>query len=187
MNPEPGDVTKILAEIRRGSPDAHDRLVALVYRELRRIAAAHMRRESPTHSLQPTALVHEAYMRLVKATRIEWQDRAHFFSVASNLMRRILVEHARSNHADKRGGDAEIVWLDEELMQSPARALELCALDDALKGLAEVEQRPAKIVEMRFFAGMSEEEIGEVLGISARTVKRDWRMARAWLLHELRG
>lgn len=185
MDRKQGEVTEILRELRRGSLDAHDRLVPLVYRELRRIAAAHMRRESAAHSLQPTALVHEAYLRLIKVTQVDWQDRAHFFSVASTLMRRILVDYARANRAHKRGGDEKTLWLDEELMPSPGRAPEIVAVDDALNKLAKVEGRPAKIIEMRFFAGMTEEEIADVLGISTRTVKRDWRMAKAWLFHEL--
>jgi RNA polymerase sigma factor (TIGR02999 family) len=176
----------MLAQIRNGSPEAYNRLVPLVYRELRRIAKVHMSRESATHSLQPTALVHEAYLRLVNATEIDWQDRAHFFSVASVLMRRILVDYSRTRHARKRGGNEPMLALDDEVMPSLGRPSEICALDDALNRLAEIGERPAKIVEMRFFAGMTEEEIANVLGISSRTVKRDWRMARAWLFNELK-
>jgi RNA polymerase sigma factor (TIGR02999 family) len=174
-----------LHEVRKGNREAQDRLVPLVYRELRRIAGAHLRRESPGHSLQPTALVHEAYMRLIDITRIDWQDRAHFFSVASTLMRRILVYHARANRARKRGGGEDTLALDEALMPSPGRAPEIIALDDALNQLAQLDERQAKIVEMRFFAGMSEEETGDVLGISVSTVKRDWKVAKAWLYKEL--
>ena len=186
MSPDRGEITEMLAQIRHGSPDAYDRLVPLVYRELRRIAGAHMKRESATHSLQPTALVHEAYLRLVNVTQVEWQDRAHFFSVASTLMRRILVDYSRARRARKRGSKDQILSLDEELIPSTCRPSEICDLDEALTRLAEIGQRPAKIVEMRFFAGMTEEEIGNVLGISARTVKRDWRMAKAWLFSELK-
>jgi RNA polymerase sigma factor (TIGR02999 family) len=182
---QPGEVTQILHEFRLGNRDAHDRLVPLVYRELRRIAGTHLRRESATHSLQPTALVHEAYMRLIDITQIEWQDRAHFFSVASTLMRRILVDHARANRARKRGGGEDTLCLNEALLPSPGRAPEILALDDALNELANLDERQAKIVEMRFFAGMTEEETGDVLGISVRTVKRDWRVAKAWLYKEL--
>jgi RNA polymerase sigma factor (TIGR02999 family) len=186
VNKEQGEVTQMLLEFRRGSREAQDRLIPLVYRELRRIARAHMRRESATHSLQATALVHEAYLRLVDITQVEWRDRAHFFSVASMLMRRILVEHSRANRARKRGGGENTLWLDEALIPSPSRAPEIVAVDDALNKLAQFDERQAKIVEMRFFAGMTEEEIGDVLGISVRTVKRDWRIAKAWLFNELR-
>jgi RNA polymerase sigma factor (TIGR02999 family) len=185
VNPSPGDVTQILHEVRKGNREAQDWLVPLVYRELRRIAGAHLRRESPAHSLQPTALVHEAYMRLIDITRIDWQDRAHFFSVASTLMRRILVDHARANRARKRGGGEDTLVLDEALMPSAGRAPEIIALDDALNQLAQFDERQAKIVEMRFFAGMTEEETGDVLGISVSTVKRDWKVAKAWLYKEL--
>jgi len=181
----PGEVTQILHEFRQGNRDAQDRLIPLVYRELRRIARAHLRGEAATHSLQPTALVHEAYLRLVGINQIDWHDRAHFFSVASVLMRRILVEHSRANRARKRGGGEDTLWLDEALMPSPGRTPEIIALDDALNQLAKLDQRQAKIVEMRFFAGMTEEETGDVLGISVRTVKRDWRVAKAWLYKEL--
>jgi RNA polymerase sigma factor (TIGR02999 family) len=122
---------------------------------------------------------------LVDITQVHWQDRAHFFSVASTLMRRILVDHSRANRARKRGGGEDTLWLDEALMPSPGRAPEIVALDDALNELAQFDERQAKIVEMRFFAGMTEEETGDVLGISVRTVKRDWRMAKAWLFREL--
>lgn len=185
MRTEPGEVTQLLLEFKRGTLEAPDRLVPLIYKELRRIASAHLRRESRTHSLQPTALVHEAYLRLVDITQVQWQDRAHFFSVASTIMRRILVDHARANRARKRGGGEDTLWLDEASMPSPGRAPELVSLNDALDRLAQFDQRQAKIVEMRFFAGMTEEETGEVLGVSVRTVKRDWRMAKAWLFHEL--
>jgi RNA polymerase sigma factor (TIGR02999 family) len=182
-----GEITQILLEFRHGSREAQDRLVLLVYRELRRIASAHLRHESATHSLQPTALVHEAYLRLVDIRQVEWQDRAHFFSVASTLMRRVLVEHARAKRARKRGGGEDTLWFDEASMPSPGRSPEIVALDDALNHLARLDERQAKIVEMRFFGGMTEEEIGEILGISVRTVKRDWRMAKAWLFKELSG
>ena len=181
----PGDVTQILLEFKKGSKDAQDQLIPLVYKELRRIAGAHLRREAANHSLQPTALVHEAYLRLVGITEIDWQSRAHFFSVASTVMRRILVDHARANRAGKRGGGEDTILLDEGLVPSASRAPEILALDDALQQLALLDERQAKIVEMRFFAGMTEEETGNVLGISARTVKRDWRIAKAWLFKEL--
>lgn len=187
MNNVPGEVTQMLLDVKQGGREAQDRLIPLVYRELRRVAGAHLRRESSSHSLQPTALVHEAYLRLIDITRIEWQDRAHFFSVASTVMRRILVEHARASQAHKRGGGQDALCLDEAAVPSPGRGPEIVALDDALNELAMLDERQAKIVEMRFFAGMTEEETGEVLGVSARTVKRDWRLARAWLYKELKN
>jgi RNA polymerase sigma factor (TIGR02999 family) len=181
----PGEVTQILREFKDGSREAHDRLIPLVYRELRRIARAHLRRESAHHSLQPTALVHEAYLRLIDIDRIDWQSRAHFFAVASTLMRRILVDHARANRAGKRGGGADTLYLEDALLPTPGRAPEILALDDALNQLALLDERQAKIVEMRFFAGMSEQETGDVLRISVSSVKRDWRVAKAWLFKEL--
>lgn len=185
MNPAPGEVTQILRELRQGNRGAQDRLIPLVYRELRRIAGAHLRREPDTHTLQPTALVHEAYMRLVDITQVDWQGRTHFFSVASTLMRRILVEHARANRTHKRGGGEDTLYVSDALLPSPGRAPEILALDDALNLLARLDERQAKIVEMRFFGGMTEQETGDVLGISVRTVKRDWRVAKAWLFKEL--
>jgi RNA polymerase sigma factor (TIGR02999 family) len=181
----PGEITQILREVRSGSREANDRLIPLVYRELRRIASAHLRRESADSTLQPTALVHEAYLRLIDIDRMDWQDRSHFFSVASTLMRRILVDHARASRAGKRGGGTDTILIEEAFLPSPGRAPEILALDDALEHLARLDERQAKIVEMRFFGGMTEEETGNVLGISARTVKRDWRMAKAWLYKEL--
>jgi RNA polymerase sigma factor (TIGR02999 family) len=185
MGTDPGEVTQILLEFRQGNRDAQDRLIPLVYRELRRIAGAHLRRETAEHSLQPTALVHEAYLRLIDIRQVEWQDRAHFFSIASTLMRRILVDHARARGANKRGSGSETLELDENLLSAPGRSPEILALDDALTQLATLDQRQAKIVELRFIVGLTEEEIAEVLGMSVRTVKRDWRFAKAWLYKEL--
>ena len=185
MDRESGDVTKVLQGLRRGSPEAYDLLIPLVYRELRRIAGAHMRREFAPHALQPTALVHEAYLRLIEVTKVEWQDRAHFYSVASTIMRRILVDNARGRRSQKRGDTGQALSFDGETIPSPSSSPEICDLDDALNRLAVVNHRGAKVVEMRFFAGMTEEEIGEVLGVSARTVKREWQTARTWLFHEL--
>jgi RNA polymerase sigma factor (TIGR02999 family) len=185
VNTSPGDVTQLLLDLRLGNREANARLIPLVYQELRRIAAAHMRREHFNHSLQPTALVHEAYMRLVQISQVDWQSRAHFFCVASTEMRRILVDHARANLAQKRGGRNNTIWLDEDILAGPSKSPEVIALDDALNALAKLDDRQAKIVEMRFFAGMTEEETGEILGISVRTVKRDWRIAKAWLFKEL--
>jgi len=181
----PGEVTHLLLELRQGNKEAEGRLIPLVYRELRRIAATYLRRESPGHSLQPTALVHEAYIRLTDIKKIDWQCRSHFFAVSATLMRRILVDHARASHAEKRGNGWDAVSLNEAILPSPERASEILALDEALNKLAAFDERQAKLIELRFFAGMSEDEVGRVLGISARTVKRDWRIARAWLIKEL--
>jgi RNA polymerase sigma factor (TIGR02999 family) len=182
----PGEVTKLLRELKSGNNGAEGRLIPLVYAELRRIAAAHLHRESPGHSLQATALVHEAYLRLTTVLKkMDWQSRSHFFAVSASVMRRLLVDHARANRAGKRANGWDAVSLNEAILPSPQRAPEILALDEALTRLAALEERQAKIVELRFFAGMSEEEIGEVLGISARTVKRDWRIAKAWLYKEL--
>jgi RNA polymerase sigma factor (TIGR02999 family) len=185
VSTEPGEVTQILLEFRQGNREAQDRLIPLVYRELRRIAGSHLRRESAEHSLQPTALVHEAYMRLIDIRQVQWQDRAHFFSVSSTLMRRILVDHARARGAYKRGKGSETLVLDEALLPTPGRSPEILALDDALNQLALLNERQSKIVELRFIVGLTEEEIAEVLQISVRTVKRDWRIAKAWLFKEL--
>lgn len=185
MNANPGEITQILLQMQRGDSTAQQRLIPLVYRELRRIAGFHLKHEQAGISLQPTALVHEAYIRLVEINRVQWQSRAHFLAVASTLMRRVLVDHARSIRARKRGAGQAVMTFDEALIPSPGRAPDILALDDALHQLARLDERQAKIVEMRFFAGMSEEETGEVLGISSRTVKRDWRVAKAWLYKEL--
>jgi RNA polymerase sigma factor (TIGR02999 family) len=182
---EPGEVTRLLHELKEGHKEAEERLILLVYGELRRIAGAYLRHEAPGHSLQPTALVHEAYLRLTGLNKIDWQNRSHFFAVSATVMRRILVDHARARGARKRGDGWDVVSLNEAILPSSARAPEILALDEALTRLATLDARQAKIVELRFFAGMSEDESADVLGISARTVKRDWRVARAWLFKEL--
>jgi RNA polymerase sigma factor (TIGR02999 family) len=181
----PGEVTNLLLELKRGNKEAEGLLIPLVYKELRRIAARYLRRESPGHSLQATALVHEAYIRLIDIREVDWQSRSHFFAVSATLMRRILVDHARASQARKRGNGWDAVSLNEAILPSPERAPEILALDEALNKLASFDERQSKIVELRFFAGMSEDEAGNVLGISARTVKRDWRIAKAWLFKEL--
>jgi RNA polymerase sigma-70 factor, ECF subfamily len=185
MDKAPGDVTNLLQELKNGNKGAELKLIPLVYAELRRIAAAYLHREVAGHSLQPTALVHEAYLRLTVIKEIDWQDRSHFFAVSANVMRRLLVDHARANRAGKRGNGWDAISVNEAILPSPQRAPEILALDEAITRLAALEERQAKIVELRFFAGMNEEETGEVLGISARTVKRDWRIAKAWLYKEL--
>jgi len=185
LDSNPGDVTQLLVELKQGNRQAEERLIPLVYSELRRIAAIHLRRESPNHSFQATALVHEAYLRLTRIEKIDWQSRSHFFAVSATLMRRILVDHARANLAGKRGQGWDTVSLNDAILPSPDRAPEILALDLALLELAKLDERQAKIVEMRYFVGMNEEEIGLTLGISSRTVKRDFRVAKAFLYNQL--
>jgi RNA polymerase sigma-70 factor (ECF subfamily) len=185
MESQPGEVTQLLAQLRAGDRDAESKLMPLVYVELRRLAAYYMRGERADHTLQPTALVHEAYIRLIKLKKVDWQSRSHFFATAATAMRRILVDYARAHGAHKREGLRDAISLDEALVVSPARSSQLLALDDALDRLAKLDARKGKIVELRFFGGLSEEETGTVLGISARTVKRDWQFARAWLYNEV--
>jgi RNA polymerase sigma-70 factor, ECF subfamily len=181
------DITAILREIDGGDESAAARLMPLVYDELRRLADSYLRRERPDHTLQPTALVNEAYLRLVDQTRARLRDRSHFFAVAARQMRRVLVDHARRHHADKRGGGARRVSLDEAAEHAQAaRDLDLVALDAALNRLAELDARQARIVELRFFGGLTVEETARALGVSATTVKDDWQSARAWLRREVR-
>lgn len=167
-----------------GDQSALDRLTPIVYDELHRLARRYMKRERPGHSLQTTALVNEAYMRLVDYERMHWQDRAHFFAVSSQLMRRILVDHAR-RHNLKRGGGVQYVTLEEAIIVGGDLGPDMVALDDALNALAQIDPRKVQVVEMRFFGGLSVEETAEVLKVSTITVKRDWRAARAWLYREL--
>lgn len=180
------EVTRILREWSGGGGDAPARLMPFVYDELRQQARRFLSRERAAHTLQPTALVHEAYLRLVDQTSVSWQNRAHFYGVASSMMRRVLVDHARAHAADKRGG-AEAVRLSVDDVQIPLeeRAASFVALDEALEKLAGFDERKAKIVEMRFFGGLTEDEIAEVLGVSTRTILRDWKTARLWLFREL--
>jgi RNA polymerase sigma factor (TIGR02999 family) len=180
----PGDVTRLLQAWNSGDEKAQSELVPLVYRELRGLAAAYLRRERPDHTLQPTALVHEAYLRLVDQTQIPGQSHTQFFGIAANLMRQILVAHAKRHRAVKRGSGNK-VELNEAAGVVPAGQLDMVILDEALRKLAEVDPRQSRIVELRFFGGLTEEEIAEVLGISPITVKRDWRIAKAMLYHEL--
>jgi RNA polymerase sigma factor (TIGR02999 family) len=179
------EITQLLARWRAGDRQALDELTPLVYPELRRIAARHLRRERPGHSLQTTALVHEAYLKLVDQTRVEWQDRAHFFAVAAEVIRRVLVDHARAMHREKRGGGVPPLVLEEALNFSGKKSVELIALDDALNGLAKLDAQQSRVVELRFFAGLTVEETADVLHVSRATVNRDWVTARAWLLREL--
>src|ERR1700683_2261035 len=180
------EVSPLLRAWSGGDPRALARLTPIVYDELHRLARRYMKRERPGHSLQTTALVNEAYMRLVDYTRMQWQDRAHFFAVSAQLMRRILVEHAR-RHNLKRGGGVQHVPLDEAAVVCGARAGDIVALDDAMNALARFDPRKVQVVEMRFFGGLSVEETAEVLKVSAITVRRDLRTARAWLYRALTG
>lgn len=188
MNDIPTEaVTRILQEWSQGDEDAPARLMPLVYEELRRRAAEYLRRERPDHTLQATALVHEAYLKMVDQSRANWKDRAHFASVAAQLMRRILVQHARNHNAEKRGGKLEKIYLDETREMGTDRQPELIALDDALQGFAASFPREAKVVELKFFGGMEANEIAEVLGLSEKTILRDWNFAKLWLRRDLMG
>ena len=182
VEPSPEDpeaITEALCALRNGAPDAMDRLTPLVYERLRRIAHRQLRAEPVGHTLSTTALVHEAYLKLVDQTRAEWQDRGHFFAVASGAMRRILVDYARQHRRAKRGGGLRRVTLDESALSLDERSDNLIALDEALTRLAELNPRLSRVVEYRFFAGLTEEEIAEATGVTVRTVKRDWAKARA--------
>lgn len=186
ISPPPREnVTRMLIDWSAGDPAAPERLMPLVYEELRGLARQYLQRERRDHTLQATGLVHEAYLRLVDQTATTWRDRAHFFSIAAGVMRRVLVDHARSHRAAKRGGDQEKLQLDEAVAFSPQRHVDLVALDEALKNLSQFDPRQSQIVELRFFGGLTVEEVGEVLEISPRTVKREWRSARAWLKREV--
>jgi RNA polymerase sigma factor (TIGR02999 family) len=178
-------VTQLLIEWREGDETALDRLIPLVYDEMRRLARSYMRRERREHTLQTTALINEAYIRLVDHKGMRWQNRAHFYAVAAQAMRRVLVDHARSRRYIKRGGDAIIVELDQAALVAQEQAAEIVALDEALSGLAAIDPRQSKVVELRYFGGMSVEETAEVLGVSDVTVMRDWRAAKAWLLRAI--
>ena len=180
-------VTGLLLAWSKGDDAALEQLIPVVHAELRRIARRHMARERVGHSLQATALVNEAYLRLVDVRQMKWQDRAHFFAMSARLMRRILVDFARSRGYQKRGGGAQKVSFDEGLVVSNDRGHDLVALDDALIALAEVDPRKSQVIEMRFFGGLSVEETAEALHVSPETVMRDWKLAKAWLLRELKS
>ena len=181
------DITGLLIEWRNGNSEALDRLMPLVYGELHELAARQLRRERPTHTLQSTALVHEAYLRLVDQRRVQWQHRDHFFAVASQMIRRILVNYARTRNAAKRGGSETRLVLDESIARaSGCRELDLEALDEALERLTGLDAQQGRIVELRFFGGLSVEATADFLSISPATVKRHWSVAKAWLFRELR-
>ncbi len=181
----PQDVTQLLVAWNQGNPAALDQLLPVVYGELRRLARNYLRRERPDHTLQATALVHEAYLRLIDQNQVTWQNRAHFFGVAAQMMRRILVNHALAKKAEKRGGLQHKLSLDEAVSFAEQREVDLVALDDALKTLETIDPQQNRIVELRFFGGLSIEETAEVLGISPATVKREWRTAKLWLRREI--
>lgn len=181
----PPDATRLLQAWAQGDQAAFEELIPLVYDELRRLAQRELRRERPGHSLQATALVNEAYLRLIDLNRIEWQNRAHFFAMAARMMRRILVDWARARGNQKRGGGVPTVSLDEGLLVSTDPGCDLVALDDALETLGAMDLRKGQVVEMRFFGGLTVEETAAALHVSADTVMRDWRSAKAWLLREL--
>jgi RNA polymerase sigma-70 factor (ECF subfamily) len=182
-----GDITRLLLRWREGDESALELLMPLVYGELRRLARQCMRRERAGQTLQTTALVNEAYLRLVNSSRVGWHDRAHFFAVVAQLMRRVMVDEARKRRQQKRGAEFTRVALDEALMSAPRREFDLLALDEALGRLAQFAPRKCRVVEMRFFGGLSIEETAAVLGVSTDIVKREWRTAKLWLLHELSG
>ncbi len=184
--PPPQDVTQLLIDWSDGNREALDKLLPLVYQELRRLADRYLRRERSDHTLQATALVHEAYLKLIDQRNVHWQNRAHFFGVAAQAMRRILVDHARAHQSAKRGSGGLKLSIDEGLEVSEEQpAADMVALDDALNALAEIDPQKSRIVELRFFGGLSIEETAEVLGIGTATVIRQWRMAKAWLYNEV--
>jgi RNA polymerase sigma factor (TIGR02999 family) len=187
MPSSPQQVTELLLAWSQGDETALEKLIPLVHGELRRLAKRYMARERAGHTLQTTALINEAYLRLINSKNVRWQNRAHFFAVSAQLMRRILVDFARSRNYQKRGGGALQVTLAEALDKSDERGADLIALDDALSALADVDPRKCQVVELRFFAGLSVDETAEVLKVSPDTVMRDWKMAKVWLLREMSG
>ncbi len=185
MTEDPGQVTELLKRWGAGDRAALDELMPVMHRELRRLAAWRMQQERPDHSLQPTALVNEMFLRIVGLEQIDWQDRAHFLGTASAIMRRILVDHARRHRAAKRGKGASMITLNEAIAAGGTSDVEVLALDEALSRLGAMDERLEKVVVLRFFGGLTADEIAKVLGISAPTVKRDWSTAKAWLYREL--
>lgn len=180
------EITRILKSWSGGNREAVDDLIPLVYDELHKVAAQYLRRQRPDHTLQPTALVNEAYLKLIDISDVNWQDRAHFFAVASQTMRHILVDHARSLAREKRGGNFQKLSLDEAISSSQEKEVDLLVLNDALENLAEIDEQQSKIVELRFFGGLTVEETAVVLKISPATVKREWRIAKAWLFGRMK-
>lgn len=181
------DMTTLLTQVREGNQGAAERLIPLIYAELRKMAGAYVQRERPGHTLQATALVNEVYLRLAGGEPVSWQNRAHFFAIAANSMRQILLDYARRRRTDKRGGkDAQKVDLDPNILGVSPKIENVIAIDEALERLAQIDARQSRLVELRFFAGLNVEEVAEVMGVSAVTIKREWRSARAWLHRELK-
>ena len=185
MDQDQAQLTRLLEQVNSGGDGALEQLMPAVYSELRRQAARYLRRERRNHTLQPTALVNEAFIKLIDQRNVRWQNRAHFFGVAAQAMRRIVVDHARARHRVKRGGVQHAVTLDEAMIAGEARSIDVLALDEALTRLAAIDERQARIVELRYFAELGVEETAEVMGLSPATIKREWSMARAWLQAEL--
>jgi RNA polymerase sigma-70 factor, ECF subfamily len=185
MSAPGNDVTVLLAQVRAGNQQAAEQLIPLIYNELRRIAGAYLRRERPGQTLQATALVHEAYLRLANGQEGPWQNRAHFFAIAANTMRRILVDHARRRLASKRGGGARKVELDDSVLIGKDKLEDVIAVDEALKRLEKLDPRLSQLVELRYFTGLDVEDAAEAMGISTMKLKREWRSAKAWLNQEL--
>jgi RNA polymerase sigma-70 factor (ECF subfamily) len=185
--PSPNEVTRLLIDWSKGDGAALDKLTPLVYDELRRLAHQYMSRERPGHTLQTTALVNEAYLRLVDQKQAHWQNRTHFFAVAARVMRHILIDHARQQVRAKRGGKTQRISLDEAAVMSPERAADLLALDEALDQLALIDERRSRVVELRYFGGLNIDETAEVLKVTPTTVSRDWRWAKAWLYKAVTG
>ncbi len=179
------DVTRLLGELQEGNEGVVNALLPLVYDELRNLARWQLRSERPDHTLNATALVHEAYLKLIDQTRVTWESRAHFFAIAAQAMRRILINYANRRLAEKRGGGNPVVTFQDSFMPGDRKAEEIIALDEALKRLREMSERQSNVVEYRFFGGLTHEEIAKVLGVSVPTVRRDWRLAKAWLSREL--
>ncbi len=185
MTSTPKEITQLLIAWNQGDESARDKLMPLIYNELRRLARGHLRRERINHTLQPTALVHEAFLRLIDQSQVNWENRAHFFGCAARLMRQILINHAEARRAAKRGGEAERVSLNDVDQFAVEQGIDLVALNEALKNLERIDPPQGQIVELRYFSGLTIEEIAEVMGISPATVKREWSTARAWLRCEL--
>jgi RNA polymerase sigma-70 factor (ECF subfamily) len=185
MGSSPGEITRLLNEVRNGDRAAEAKLLPLVYQDLRRRAANYMRKERINHTLQATALVHEAYIRLIDQRKIPWKDRSHFFAIAAIAMRNVLIDYARKESAKMRGGPSRTISLDEGLLISPQKSSELLALDDALNRLGKVDPRQSRIVELRYFGGLSVEETATTVGLSKRQVEREWAMAKVWLHGEV--
>ncbi len=184
--PAPQEITQVLVDLQAGNRAALDKLLGLIYDPLRRLAQNQLNRERADHTLNATALVHEAYLKLIDQKKVDWRNRAHFLAVAAQAMRRILIDYARGKLAEKRGGGAAMVTFNEEALRGDVKGDDLIALDDALKELNAAEPRAARVVELQFFGGLTQPEIAEVLGVSEITVRRDWRFARAWIAQQLK-